>query len=240
MPQADIAVPTSKELAAMIDHTALKPETTMKDIEKLCHEAMSIGTASVCVNPVYVPMVARLLEGSKIKTCAVVGFPLGSNTTAQKVLEAREAMRMGAREIDMVIWVGGLKSGCKEWVQEDIVEVARACRDNNAILKVILECCLLSEDEKRQACDMCVTAKAQFIKTSTGFGSGGATVEDVRLLSEFAKPAGLGVKAAGGIRSYADALRMIHAGATRIGASASVRIVEEAKAAQGQGSALHP
>ncbi|HEY3294821.1 MAG TPA: deoxyribose-phosphate aldolase [bacterium] len=231
MPHAVLEVPNHTELAAMIDHTALKPECSMKDIEKLCHEAISLKCASVCVNPVYVPMVSRVLEGTTVKTCSVVGFPLGSNTTAQKVHEAREAMRMGAKEIDMVIWVGGLKAGHTEWVGEDIAEVARACRDNHAILKVILECCLLTDEEKRQASELCVQAKANFIKTSTGFGPGGATVEDVQLLSSIAKPAGLGVKAAGGIRTYADALRMIHAGATRIGASSSVRIIEEAKAA---------
>ena len=219
------------ELAAMIDHTSLRPECTMKEVEKLCREAILLGCAAVCVNPIYVPAVAHQLEGSKIKTCCVVGFPLGANTTAQKVREAREAIHMGASEIDMVMWVGGLKSGHLEWVGEDIAEVARACRENRAILKVILECCLLTDDEKQQACDLCVQAKANFIKTSTGFGATGATVEDVRLISRIAAPAGLGVKAAGGIRSYADALRMIHAGATRIGATSTVRIIEEAKAA---------
>jgi deoxyribose-phosphate aldolase len=231
MSYAEVITLSAADLAAMIDHTALKPECTLKDIEKLCHEALSLKCASVCVNPVYVPMVSRMLEGTAIKTCAVVGFPFGSSTTAQKVHEAREAMHMGAREIDMVIWVGGLKSGYTEWVGEDIAEVARACRDNHSILKVILECCLLTEDEKTTACDLCVEAKANFIKTSTGFGAGGATVEDVQLISRIAKPAGLGVKAAGGIRSYADAMRMINAGATRLGASSSVRIIEEAKAA---------
>jgi deoxyribose-phosphate aldolase len=231
MPHTELAAINHVELAAMIDHTALKPDCTLKEIEKLCREALSLRFASVCVNPVYVPMVSRLLENTSVKTCSVIGFPLGATTTAQKVREAREAMNMGAKEIDMVIWVGGLKAGHLEWVGEDIAEVARACRDHQAILKVILECCLLTDEEKKCACDLCVQAKANFIKTSTGFSTGGATVEDVHLISQIAKPAGLGVKAAGGIRSYADALRMIHAGATRIGASASVRIIEEAKAA---------
>lgn len=222
---------TASELAAMIDHTALKPECTLKDVEKLCQEAITLGCASVCVNPIYVPMVSRMLEGSKIKTCCVVGFPLGANTTAQKVREAREVMHMGATEIDMVIWVGGLKEGHLEWVEEDISAVARACRDNQAILKVILECCLLTDDEKKRACEVCLEAKVDFVKTSTGFSSGGATVEDVNLMSQMVSAVGMGVKAAGGIRTYEDALNMIRAGATRIGASASVRIIEEARAA---------
>jgi deoxyribose-phosphate aldolase len=225
--------PTAKllpvELAAMIDHTALKPETTPSQIEQLCREAREYKFASVCVNPVYVSVASRLLEGSEVKTCAVVGFPLGATTTSSKVFEACEAIRLGAREIDMVLWVGGLKSGQYGWVEQDIADVAHACRDAGAILKVIFECVLLNDEEKKRACEMCIRAGAQFVKTSTGFGTGGATIEDVRLMSEVVKPAGLGVKAAGGIRTFMDALVMIDAGATRLGASAGCKIVDEAR-----------
>ena len=217
------------QLAAMIDHTALKTETTLSQIEQLCREALNYGFASVCVNAAYVSACSRLLEGGNVKTCAVVGFPLGATTTSTKVFEAREAIKLGAREIDMVLWVGGIKSGQFGWVEEDIAEVARACREAEAILKVIFECGLLTVEEKKRACEICIRAGAHFVKTSTGFGVGGATVEDVRLMSDIVKPAGLGVKAAGGIRSLTDALLMVDAGATRIGASASVRILDEAR-----------
>ncbi|RPH93927.1 deoxyribose-phosphate aldolase [candidate division KSB1 bacterium] len=222
---------TPQQLAAMIDHTALKPETTTAQIEQLCREAAQNNFASVCVNSVYVPMAARLLEGSAVKVCTVVGFPLGATTTSTKIFEAREAIRLGATEVDMVLWVGGVKAGRWDWVQEDIAEVAHACRERDALLKVIFECFLLTDDEKKRACEICVKAGAHFVKTSTGFSAGGATVEDVRLMSDIVKEAGLGVKAAGGIRTYEDAMRMIEAGATRIGASASVKIIEEAKTA---------
>lgn len=222
---------TRRELAALIDHTALKPETTLDQIQQLCREALEHGFASVCIHPVFVSAVSRLLSGSPVKVCTVVGFPLGANTSAAKGFETREALRLGAREIDMVIWVGGVKSQRWEWVEEDVAEVARVCREQDALLKVIFECALLTDEEKRGACDVCVRAGAHFVKTSTGFGPGGATVEDVRLMTEAVKSAGLGVKAAGGIRSYADLLRMVDAGATRIGTSSGVKIMEEARAA---------
>jgi deoxyribose-phosphate aldolase len=225
--------PSSKllpvQLAAMIDHTALKPEATLTQIEQLCREALTYNFASVCVNSAYASACSRLLEGSNVKTCCVIGFPLGATTTASKVFEAREAIKLGAKEIDMVLWVGGMKSGQFGWVEEDIAEVARACREADAVLKVIFECGLLTVDEKKRACEMCVRAGAHFVKTSTGFGPGGATVEDVRLMSKMVKTAGLGVKAAGGIRTFNDALLMVDAGATRLGASASVKILDEAR-----------
>jgi deoxyribose-phosphate aldolase len=217
------------QLAAMIDHTALKPETGVTQIEQLCREALTYGFASVCVNSAYASSCSRLLEGSNVRTCCVVGFPLGAATTASKVFEARDAIKLGAKEIDMVLWVGGIKSGQWGWVEEDIAEVARACREGEAILKVIFECGLLTNDEKKRACEICIRAGAHFVKTSTGFGPGGATVEDVRLMSKIVKPAGLGVKAAGGIRTFTDALLMVDAGATRLGASSSVKILDEAR-----------
>lgn len=219
-------------LAAMIDHTLLKADATPEQIERLCREAMDYRFAAVCVNPIYVSVVSRLLEGTDVKTCSVVGFPLGAATTTNKVAEAREAIRLGTQEIDMVLWVGGLKAGQDAWVEDDVARVAEVCHDGGAILKVILECALLTEDEKRRACGLCFEANADFVKTSTGFAAGGTTVDDVRLLSSLAKPVGVGVKAAGGIRSLQDALAMIAAGATRIGTSGGVKIVEEARAAE--------
>ncbi len=218
---------TPHELARYIDHTALKPETTPAQIQQLCREALEHHFATVCVNPIYVPMAAHKLAGSDVKVCAVVGFPLGASTTEMKAAEARDAIRHGAQEIDMVIWVGGLKAGKAAEVEADIAAVARECHAGGAILKVILECAVLTDAEKKRVCELCVQAKADFVKTSTGFGPGGATVEDVRLMSEAVKARGLGVKAAGGIRTYFDALKMIEAGATRIGASSSVKIMEE-------------
>jgi len=219
-------------LAAMIDHTLLKADATPEQIECLCREAMDYCFAAVCVNPVYVSVVSRLLEGTTVKTCSVIGFPLGAATTANKVAEAREAIRLGAQEIDMVLWVGGLKAGQDVWVGDDIAQVAEACHAAGALLKVILECALLSEDEKRRACGLCFEANADFVKTSTGFGPGGATVDDVRLLASLAKPVGVGVKAAGGIRTFQDAQAMIAAGATRLGTSGGVKIVAEARATE--------
>ncbi|MDD5088352.1 MAG: deoxyribose-phosphate aldolase [bacterium] len=222
----------ASQLAAMIDHTLLKPDATPEQIERICREAMECRFAAVCVNPVYVSVVSRLLEGTDVTTCSVIGFPLGAATTANKIAEAREAIRLGAREIDMVLWVGGLKAGQDAWVEDDVARVADACHQTGARLKVILECALLSENEKRRACGICFEANADFVKTSTGFGPGGATVDDVRLLSSLAKPVGVGVKAAGGIRTLQDALNMVAAGATRIGTSGGVKIVAEARAAE--------
>lgn len=223
---------TPQQLAAIIDHTALKPEVTPAQIETLCREALDYIFASVCVNSVYVPLAARVLSGSSVKICTVAGFPLGATGSAAKAAEARWSIEQGAREIDMVLWVGGVKAGLYAEVERDVAAVARVCSENGAVLKVILECALLTDEEKLKACALCVEAGAHYIKTSTGFGPGGATAGDVRLMAGAVRAAGLGVKAAGGIRTYEDALTMIEAGATRIGASASIKIIEEARAAQ--------
>jgi len=219
------------ELAALIDHTLLRPEATSADIEKLCEEARRWSFYSVCVNPAYVKQARALLRGSSVKVCCVVGFPLGAQPPQSKVLEARRALREGAQEIDMVINIGALKSGDDETVWRDIRAVVEVCLESRAPSKVILETVLLTDEEKVRACQIAMRAGADFVKTSTGFSSGGATVEDVGLMSQTVAPRRLGVKASGGIRSYADVLRMVRAGATRIGASASVKIMEEAVAA---------
>ncbi len=224
--------PGPEEIAKMIDHTLLKPEASKADIEKLCDEARTHNFYSVCVNPAYVSLAARRLQGSEVKVTCVVGFPLGAQAPEIKVLEARKALREGAREIDMVINVGALKSGDDALVLRDIRGVVEACIESRAICKVILETALLTDEEKVRACRLSVKAGAHFVKTSTGFGPGGATEEDIRLMSREVAPK-LGVKASGGIRSYDDAVRMIAAGATRIGSSSSVKIVEEARARTG-------
>jgi deoxyribose-phosphate aldolase len=219
-----------EELARLIDHTLLKPEATLAQIEQLCDEARRYIFFAVCINPVYVRLAARRLAGCAVVVCSVVGFPLGATTTAVKVYEAQQALAEGAREIDMVMHVGALKAGVHTRVQEDIAAVATACRAGSALLKVIIETVLLSDEEKAVACQLAQAAGADFVKTSTGFAAGGiATVEDVRLMRRTVGPR-MGVKAAGGIRSYADALAMIEAGASRIGASASVQIVEQSPA----------
>lgn len=215
------------EIARFIDHTLLKPEATPAQIERLCDEARRYGFAAVCVNPVYVRLAAERLQGAEVAVCSVVGFPLGAMTTAAKVYEARQALADGASELDMVIHVGALKAGDYERVQEDIAAVADVCHKGGALLKVIIETALLDDAEKVTACRLAQAAGADFVKTSTGFAGGGATAEDVRLMRQTVGPR-MGVKAAGGIRSYADALAMIEAGANRIGASAGVRIVEQA------------
>ncbi len=215
------------EIARFIDHTLLKPEATPAQIERLCDEARRYGFAAVCVNPVYVRLAAERLQGAEVAVCSVVGFPLGATTTAAKVYEARQALADGAGELDMVIHVGALKAGDYERVQEDIAAVADVCHKGGALLKVIIETALLDDAEKVTACRLAQAAGADFVKTSTGFAGGGATAEDVRLMRQTVGPR-MGVKAAGGIRSYADALAMIEAGANRIGASAGVRIVEQA------------
>jgi len=215
-----------KEIARLIDHTLLKPEATPAQVEQLCDEARSYGFASVCINPVYVKLAAERLKGSGVAVCTVIGFPLGANSTAVKVCETRQAMDDGATEIDMVIHIGALKAGDHEAVQKDIAAVAAACHEGGALLKVIIEAVLLSMEEKVVACQLAKAAGADFVKTSTGFAGGGATVEDVRLMRQTVG-AQMGVKAAGGIRSYADALAVVEAGASRIGASAGVQIVKQ-------------
>ncbi len=213
----------SKELAPFIDHTLLKPEATESDIERLCNEARQFGFASVCVNPCYVKLAARLLEGSRVKVCSVVGFPLGANRKEIKAYEARRAVLDGASEIDMVMNIGALKSRNYRLVEEDMRGVKEAC-GRGVIVKVILETALLTRDEKIKACEIAKASGVDFVKTSTGFGPGGATVEDVALMRSVVGEK-LGVKAAGGIRDAETAARMIEAGASRIGASASVKIV---------------
>jgi deoxyribose-phosphate aldolase len=217
------------DLAKYIDHTLLKPGATSKEIIELCQEARQHSFASVCVNPSYAKLAAQQLHGTSVKVCCVVGFPLGAHVPEIKALEARRAIREGAREIDMVINIGALKSGDDELVYRDIRGVTEVCMDGGAICKVIIEAALLTDDEKVRACRASKRAQADFVKTSTGFGPGGATAHDVALMAEAIRGTKMGVKAAGGIRSYEDAEKMIRAGATRLGASAGVRILKEAK-----------
>jgi deoxyribose-phosphate aldolase len=216
------------DLARYIDHTLLKPNATEEQIRTLCAEAREYNFRSVCVNPTWVKLAAELLRGSEVLTCTVVGFPLGANEPAIKAMEARRAIRNGAREIDMVINIGALKSGNDALVLRDIRTVVEDCVDGNALCKVILETALLTDDEKRRASELARSARAHFVKTSTGFSTGGATVSDVALMAEVVRGAGMEVKASGGISSYSDAKAMIEAGATRLGASASIGIVQEA------------
>jgi len=217
------------DLARYIDHTLLKPDATEEQVRDLCAEAREYNFRSVCVNPTWVPLAADLLRGSEVLTCTVVGFPLGANEPEIKAMESRRAIRNGAREIDMVINIGALKSGDDALVLRDIQAVVEDCVDGNAVCKVILETALLTDDEKRRASEHARTARAHFVKTSTGFSTGGATVSDVALMADVVRGAGMEVKASGGISSYDDARAMIEAGATRLGASASIRIVQEAK-----------
>lgn len=217
---------TKYELAKMIDHTLLKPSATDEEIAKLCREAAETGFASVCINPSYVPQAVKALENTDIPVCTVVGFPLGSTSTAAKAFEAVHAVRAGAKEIDMVINIGFLKSRRKEVVLQDILEVveATAAADDSAIVKCIIETCLLTDEEKVTACLIAKQAGAHFVKTSTGFSTGGATIEDISLMRATVGDA-MGVKASGGIRGTEQAVAMIKAGANRIGASAGVEIV---------------
>jgi len=217
------------DLARYIDHTLLKPAATEEQVRKLCAEALEYNFRSVCVNPTWVKLAAELLRGSDVLTCTVVGFPLGATEPEIKAMEARRAIRNGAREIDMVINVGALKSGNDALVLRDIQAVVEDCVDGNAVCKVILETALLTDEEKRRASELARSARAHFVKTSTGFSTGGATVSDVALMAEVVRGAGMEVKASGGISSYSDAKAMIEAGATRLGASASIGIVREAK-----------
>ena len=214
-------------IASMIDHTMLKPEATEPEIRKLCAEAKTFGFASVCVNPYWVPVVAAELAGSPVKVCTVIGFPLGANATEIKRAETESAIRAGAREIDMVINVGALKGGDYDTVKRDIQAVVEVSHRGGAIVKVILETALLDDSQKTIACTLSKLAGADFVKTSTGFSKGGATAHDVALMRTAVGPE-LGVKASGGIRTLDDFRAMAAAGASRIGASASVKIVEAA------------
>jgi len=215
-------------VASMIDHTLLKPDATRKDIEALCREAAEYGFASVCVNPTWVAECARVLRGTPVKVCSVVGFPLGATTPDTKHYETRRALFDGAREIDMVINVGALKSGDLRLVERDIEAVTAPCREAGALSKVIIEAALLSDEEKVAACTIAKAAGADFVKTSTGFGPGGATAADVALMRRVVGD-DMGVKAAGGVRDLEGLKTMVAAGATRIGASAGVRIVQETR-----------
>ncbi len=214
-------------VAALIDHTMLRPEATRSDIVKLCAEARQYGFATVCINPYWVPLASSELAGSAVKVCTVAGFPLGATSTEAKVAESAAALRAGAREIDMVINVGALRSGDLDTVKMDIQAVTRVCHDAGAIVKVILENALLNDAQKTTACGLAQAAGADFVKTSTGFGPAGATVQDIVLMRHAVGPR-MGVKAAGGIRTLDDFRAMVAAGANRVGASASVKIVEAA------------
>ncbi|GAA4706133.1 deoxyribose-phosphate aldolase [Brevibacillus fulvus] len=219
------------DLNKYIDHTLLKPEATKAMIEQLCKEAKEYQFASVCVNPAWVKLCAQLLADSQVKVCTVIGFPLGATTTAAKAAETRDAIANGADEIDMVLNVGALKSGERDVVEQDIAAVVAAA--DGRLVKVILETGLLTDEEKVLACQLSVKAGAHFVKTSTGFGPGGATVEDIALMRKTVGPT-IGVKASGGVRNREAALAMVEAGATRIGASAGIAIVS-GQSASGSG-----
>jgi deoxyribose-phosphate aldolase len=215
------------DLARLIDHTLLKPEASEADVRKLCAEAREYGFATVCVNPTWVSLCSAELQGTPVKVCTVAGFPLGATLSSVKIFEAEQAVKLGAVEVDMVINVGALKSGHYERVEQEIRGLAEVCHRGGALLKVIIEAALLTDQEKVIASRLAKSAGADFVKTSTGFGPGGATAHDVELMRLAVGPE-MGVKAAGGIRSYEDLQKMLAAGATRIGASASVRIMHEA------------
>ncbi len=212
-----------QNFARMIDHTLLKAEATKEQIEKLCAEAKQFNFASVCVNPTWVKRSSELLQGTEVVVCTVIGFPLGANTPAVKAFEAKDAIANGAKEVDMVINIGALKDKNDELVQADIAAVVEAAK-GSALVKVIIEACLLTDEEKVKACELAVAAGADYVKTSTGFSTGGATAEDIALMRKTVGP-GLGVKASGGVRSLEDMKKMVEAGATRIGASSGVAIM---------------
>ena len=219
--------PSGADIARWIDHTLLKPQATASQIEEVCEEAKTYNFASVCINPFFVPLAAGLLQGTDVKTCSVIGFPLGATQSSVKVVETLTSLAGGATEIDMVMNIGAFKGEDYSQALNDILAVVQVAHNQGAIVKVILEMALLTRKEKTVACLLCKQAGADFVKTSTGFGPGGATVEDVDLMRRVVGSE-MGVKAAGGVRTLEDALAMIHAGANRIGASAGVRIVKEA------------
>jgi deoxyribose-phosphate aldolase len=220
---------TKATIAKTIDHTLLKSSATAEQVRELCAEARSNRFASVCVNPVWVPIVAKELSGSDVLVCTVIGFPLGANATEIKVEETKLAVKQGAQEVDMVINVGALKAGDTRTVEDDIKAVVHAASQGGkgkTVVKVIIETCFLTDEEKRTACELARKAGAHFVKTSTGFGTGGATADDVRLMRKTVGDS-MRVKASGGIRSYHDAIAMLDAGADRIGTSSGVAIVAE-------------
>jgi deoxyribose-phosphate aldolase len=240
-PDPQISLRDPAAVAALIDHTLLKPQATQSDIESLCREALKFRFASVCVNPVYVPVAAAILNAQgtsrqsgapnapsqpAVRVCTVVGFPLGANHTSTKLAEAHIALAEGATELDMVIYIGGLKAAQNELVSADIRAICDAAHASNAICKVIIETCLLTEEEKVRACRLAATAGADFVKTSTGFSTAGATTEDIALMRTVVGPH-LGVKASGGIRTLADFQKMVQAGANRIGTSSGPKILDE-------------
>ncbi len=222
-------LPPAEEVPAWIDHTLLKPQATAEDITRLCHEAGEYGFASVCVNPTWVPLAANILEGEATKVCTVIGFPLGATLPTVKTFETLAALQAGADEVDMVLNIGALKSRHYAFVHADITAVAQVAHTHGALVKVILETALLERREKIIACILSKSAGADFVKTSTGFGPGGATEEDIALMRRIVG-AEMGVKASGGVRTWADMQRMVLAGATRIGASAGLAIARQAHA----------
>lgn len=211
-------------IAKYIDHTLLKADAKKEEVVQLCKEAKEYGFFSVCVNPSFVELCAKELKGSEVKVCTVIGFPLGASTTETKAFETKDAINKGAHEVDMVINISKLKDGDYDYIQKDIEAVVKAS-DKRALVKVIIETCLLKEDQKIKACEIAKAAGADFVKTSTGFSTGGATAEDIALMRKTVGDA-MGVKASGGVRSSQDAQKMIESGASRIGASASIAIVE--------------
>lgn len=225
-----------RELAGLIDHTLLKPDATAEQVRAICAEGLLHHFASICVNPTWVPLVVELLAGSDVKACAVAGFSLGATLPAVKAFEAQQVVELGAKEVDMVMNVGKLKDGDFRLVYEDIAGVADACHEGGALLKVIIETGLLSEEEKVAACVITREAGADFVKTATGFNGGGATAPDIALMRFVVGPQ-MGVKAAGGVRTLSDALAMVAAGATRIGTSGGVKIMEELSGARDAASA---
>ena len=212
------------DISKTIDHTLLKPDASKDGVEKLCKEAAEYNFKAVCVNPSHIELCKKLLKDTEVKVATVVGFPLGANTTETKVFETKDSVLKGADEIDMVINIGALKEGDHQLVENDIRAVVNAC-EGKAIVKVIIETCLLTDDEKRKACELSMSAGAHFVKTSTGFSTGGATVEDVALMKSVVG-SNLEVKASGGVRDRETALLMIEAGATRIGTSSGIKIIE--------------
>jgi len=232
-------IPKDPSVARMIDHTILKPDATPDQIAQLCYEARKYEFASVCVNPTHVKMCAELLRGSPVKVCTVIGFPLGASSTEVKVFETETALRDGAMEIDMVINIGALKAKDYDLVARDINGVVRMAHAAGALVKVIIETALLTDEEKEAASLLAKSAGADYVKTSTGFSGGGATVEDIALIRRAVGPE-MGIKASGGVKSYDDAKRMVVAGATRIGASAGVKIVQgESKLYGEKAAAFH-
>jgi deoxyribose-phosphate aldolase len=228
------SIPDDPDIASMIDHTLLKPDATADQIAQLCYEARKYQFASVCVNPTHVKLCSELLQGTQVKVCTVIGFPLGASAPEVKAFEAQTALKDGATEIDMVLNIGALKAGDLTLVARDIHEVVKAGHAAGAIVKVIIETSLLTNEEKVTACLLSKEAGADFVKTSTGFSGGGATIDDVNLMKRVVGP-GMGVKASGGVSDFEDAQSMVEAGATRLGASAGVKIVQGQQATNGNG-----